>query len=1028
MKDKRLGEKIENTGISQNEWESFFNGMPQSVIILDPKRVIIAANKATLKATGKTEEDVLGRKCFELFHGTDHSPNGCPLETIINTGQAGTIVTEMETVQGTFLVSCTPLYDESMQLQRIIHIATDITQMKKAEKALQDSEMKYRSIFENAVEGIFQSTPEGRFKSVNPAMARMCGFASPEEMISSVTDIRNQHYVTPEERDEYRRILDTYGFVENFEHQIYRKDGTKIWVSTNSRAVKDKNGNIKFYEGTHENITKRKAIEEELKKSEAMLKVILRAAMVGVGLLVDRVFVWVNDYITTITGYTNDELIGKSARIFYENDEEFTRVNKEKYAEIRKTGIGSIETRWKRKNGEIVDIFLSSVAIDPQDLSAGVVFTALDITSEKRAKTALITSEERFRMLADLLPQTIFETDIKGNLTYANRHSFIQFGYTEEDLKNGINVFSMIEPKEHIRAMHNIEEVMKGRPLSGNEYMALRKDGTTFPIYVYSNPIINHGQVIGIRGIAFDISERKVAEEALSASEAKYRAIFENTGTATLIVEDDSTISLVNTEFERLSGYPKAEIEGKKSWMEFVHSDDIERMKKYHALRRVNPDAVPNKYEFLFVDRKGDIRNVFITSIMIPGTEQQVTSLIDITERKRNEEARKRLELQLLQSQKMEALGQLAGGIAHDFNNILTTIIGYSDLALLKINDAQTLKHYIDYILTAARRAVNLTGGLLAFSRRQAMELRPHNVNDIIYTMKGMLERLLTEDIVLMTEISDIDLVVMADEAQLSQVLINLATNARDSMPSGGKIFIKTSKFVMDDGFVERNAFGNKGDYALVSFSDTGTGIEKDAINKVFEPFFTTKEVGKGTGLGLAIVYGIVEQHKGYINVFSEQGKGTTFNIYVPLVGIETKTVSGTEEIIMGGNETILIAEDNEEVRTLTKTILEDKGYKVLDAVDGADAIEVFEHNKDRIDLVVLDVVMPNKNGQEANETIQKIKPGVPVLFTSGYTADIVLGKGVNDSAINYISKPLLPNELLRKVRSIIDKAKPTLY
>ena len=202
--------------------------------------------------------------------------------------------------------------------------------------------------------------------------------------------------------------MDTYGFVEKFEHQIYRKDGTKIWISTNSQAVKDGNGNIGFYEGTNENITARKTFEEELKKSEAMLQGILRASAVGIGLLANRTFVWVNDYVTTITGYTKDELIGKSARIFYENDDEFTRVGTEKYAEIRETGKGSIETRWKKKSGEIIDIFLSSVAVDAKNMSSGVVFTALDITSEKRAKAALITSEERFRMLAELLPQTIF--------------------------------------------------------------------------------------------------------------------------------------------------------------------------------------------------------------------------------------------------------------------------------------------------------------------------------------------------------------------------------------------------------------------------------------------------------------------------------------------------------------------------------------------------------------------------------------------------------------------------------------------
>lgn len=1027
MNEKNNKEKKGKDSIKLNEWKAFFNGMIQPAIILDPKRGIIAANKAILNATGLDERDVLGRKCFELFHGAGHPPNGCPLEKIISAGEAGTVEMEMETIHGTFLVSCTPAYDESMRLNRIIHILTDITEIKKAEKALKeseeryriaiegsnecvaivkegkyiylnkkfletfelndssellnkpfgsfihpddrermleynrarnrgeyapstyefraiknngdivyfdasinlitykgesaalaflkditerkkaeqalkDSEIKYRSIFENAVEGIFQSTPEGRFNSVNPAMARMCGFESPEEMILSVTDIKNQHYVKPEERDEYRRIMDANGVVENFEHQIYRKDGAKIWVSTNSRAVKDEDGNVLFYEGTHENITKRKNIEDALKKNEAMLQSILRASAVGIGLLIDRVFVWVNDYVTFITGYTKDDLLGKSARIFYENDEEFLRVGTEKYAEIREKGKGSVETRWKRKDGQIVDIFLSSVPIDSQDLSAGVVFTALDITSEKRAKTALKASEEKFRMIAELLPQTIFETDITGNLTYANRHSFEQFGYTGEDIAKGISVFDMIAPEERLKAVHNIEMTLKSENKAGREYLAVRKDGATFPIYVYSTPIIKDGRPAGLRGIAVDISERKKAEEA-----------------------------------------------------------------------------------------------------------------------------RKTLEMQLMQSQKMEAVGKLAGGIAHDFNNILTTIIGYSELALMKMQSDNPVKGYIKNILSSSQRAANLTRGLLAFSRKQVMELKPLNINDIIHAAKIILERLLTEDITLKIELADENLVVMADEAQLTQVLMNLATNAKDAMPDGGDIYINIRRFVMDEGFVDRNAFGDKGDYALISFSDTGNGIEKDIIDKIYEPFFTTKEVGKGTGLGLAIVYGVVKQHKGYINVYSEKGKGTNFNIYIPLVRMKPEIHSVNNEDVTGGNETILIAEDNHEVRQLTKTILESKGYKVIEAIDGVDAIKRFEQNKGEIDMVILDVVMPNKNGQEANEAIQKIKPGVPVIFVSGYTADIVLGKGVNGSAINYISKPLIPDDLLRKVRAVIDKTKTPL-
>ncbi|MCX5816180.1 MAG: PAS domain S-box protein [Proteobacteria bacterium] len=1273
MRGKKPKEQKENNQFMQKEWGIFFNGMVQPAIILDPQHGIIAANKASLDAIGKTEEEILGTRCFELFHGTDRPPEGCPFEKIISTGHAETIEMEMETLHGTFLVSCTPVYDNSGRLQRIIHVATDITERKKAERALQeseeryrvaiensndcvamvkegkyiyvnkifletfelkdgneilnkpfgsfvhpddrermisyntmrnrgepapsryefravrkdggivyfeasiamitykgekvalaylrdvterktaeqalrDSEGKYRSIFENAVEGIFQSTPEGRFVSVNPAMARMCRYSSPEEMIFAIADIGGQHYVRPEEREEYKRLMEGQGVVENFEHEIYRKDGTTLWVSTSSRAIRDEKGRIIRYEGTHEDITSRKTIEEELKKNEAMLQGILRAATIGVGLLINRVFVWVNNYVTAMTGYSKEDLIGKSARILYADNEEFTRVGTEKYAEIRGKGKGSIETRWRKKDGTVIDIFLSSAAIDPSDLSVGVVFTALDITSGKHAEQALRASEERFRELADLLPQTVFETDRQGNFTYVNRHSFDQFGYTEEDVAKGMNAVGMVVPEERLRAMQDIGIIMKGEMVTGKEYTGLRKNGETFSMYVYSAPIVKEGQPTGLRGIAVDITERKtaeealkeseeryrtamensndgiaivkgdthlyvnkrfvqifgydrpediigkpveivvhpddvsmvtemsrnrikgeevpsnygfkgikktgeivyievsattmmyrgetvniiflrditrrkVAEEALIVSEARYRVIFENTGTATMIVEDDTTISLVNTEFERLWGYSKAEIEGKKSWMEFAHRDDLERMKEYHRLRRIEPDAAPRSYEFLFVNRKSDVRNVFITSAMIPETKRHVASLIDITERKHAEDAKIRLEMQLLQAQKMEAIGQLAGGIAHDFNNILTTIIGYSDLLRIKMDVGDPTRIYVEQILASAQKAAQLTHSLLAFSRKQVIELKPHNVNDIIHAVQKILARLLTEDIELKTDLADADLMVLVDETQLDQVLMNLATNARDSMPDGGRLYIKSRQFVMDDGFVKRNAFGKEGTYALISVSDTGIGIDKGMIDKIFEPFFTTKEVGKGTGLGLAIVYGIIKQHNGHINVYSEPGKGTTFNIYIPLVRIKSERPAVmVKEDIKGGNETILLAEDNADVRILTKMVLESKGYTVIEAIDGEAAINTFEENKDRIGMVILDVVMPKKNGKEVNEAIQKIKLGTHVLFISGYTADIVFDKGVKNIGINYISKPLLPDELLKKVRAVIDK------
>jgi PAS domain S-box-containing protein len=480
----------------------------------------------------------------------------------------------------------------------------------------------------------------------------------------------------------------------------------------------------------------------------------------------------------------------------------------------------------------------------------------------------------------------------------------------------------------------------------------------------------------------------------------------------------------VNKRFAWIFGYDSPEdIIGKPVGI-VVHPDDVSMVTEM-SRNRIKGEEVPSNYGFKGIKKNGEIVYIEVSAavMMYRGETVNIVFLRDITRRKHAENAKIELEIQLLQAQKMEAVGQLAGGVAHDFNNILTTIIGYSDLMRMRMDENDPLRIYVEQILASAQKAAQLTHSLLAFSRKQVIELKPHNVNDIIHAVQKILARLLTEDIELKTDLADADLMVLVDETQIDQVLMNLATNARDSMPDGGRLYIETRQFLMDDGFVKRNAFGKEGSYALISVSDTGIGIVKGMVDKIFEPFFTTKEVGKGTGLGLAIVYGIIKQHNGHINVYSEPGKGTTFNIYIPLVRIKSERPAAVvKEDIKGGNETILLAEDNAEVRMLTKIVLESKGYTVIEAIDGEAAIKIFEENKDGIGMVILDVVMPKKNGKEVNEAIQKIKPGIHVLFISGYTADIVFDKGVKDIGINYISKPLLPDELLKKVRAVIDK------
>lgn len=395
----------------------------------------------------------------------------------------------------------------------------------------------------------------------------------------------------------------------------------------------------------------------------------------------------------------------------------------------------------------------------------------------------------------------------------------------------------------------------------------------------------------------------------------------------------------------------------------------------------------------------------------------------DLTRHKEAEEEKKRLESQLYHAQKMEAVGLLAGGVAHDFNNIITAITGYAHLLCMKMETDNPFRHYAEQITASSERAANLTQGLLAFSRKQVINPQPVNVNDIIKRVEKLLCRLIGEDIALISEATGEDLYVMADKGQLEQVLINLATNARDAMPDGGELRISTWAEHMDEQFIGIHGFGTPGDYVCISVCDTGIGMDDLTREKIFEPFFTTKEVGKGTGLGLAIVYGIVSQQNGHIMVSSGPGEGTSFRIFLPSTDERVEARGVDEQVLPAlGSETLLIAEDDDDVRRFDAAILEQFGYRVFTAVDGADAMKKFLEYKDQIDLAVLDVVMPGKNGKEVHDLIQHIRPGARVIFTSGYTADIINRKGIVEGEFDFLEKPHSPLELLKKVREVLDR------
>jgi polar amino acid transport system substrate-binding protein len=384
------------------------------------------------------------------------------------------------------------------------------------------------------------------------------------------------------------------------------------------------------------------------------------------------------------------------------------------------------------------------------------------------------------------------------------------------------------------------------------------------------------------------------------------------------------------------------------------------------------------------------------------------------------------LEEQLRQSQKMEAVGQLAGGVAHDFNNILQVISGHASVLSLDEQLDEQQREDVGSILSASEKAAQLTKGLLAFSRRQVMTFAPVDLNEIIESVKKFLDRIIGEDVQLATRLSPGRLTVYGDRGQIEQVLINLVTNARDAMPKGGHLTIETGCQVMGHAGDPASGQAEPGRHAVVTVSDTGGGMDPETRKRIFEPFFTTKGVGRGTGLGMAIVYGIVKQHQGTIDVQSEPGRGATFNVSFPVYEKEPLQPLEAEPALAspgGGTETILLGEDDADVRGFVVSLLRRFGYTVIQAVDGQAVVEKFAANMDAISMVLLDVIMPKKNGKEAYEEISRLKPGVKVLYASGYTADFIQSRGVSEQGIELIMKPVLPMVLLRKIREVLDRA-----
>ena len=635
--------------------------------------------------------------------------------------------------------------------------------------------------------------------------------------------------------------------------------------------------------------------------------------------------------------------------------------------------------------------------------------------AQRRAEEALRASEEKYRNIFENVSDFIYIHDLEGLFKETNLPFIEEMGYIEDDFVN-INVKDLIPE----RYKHQFEDYLKEVIEKGKSEGLMRimtKDGDERIVEYKNSLVYDKTGPIGVRGSARDVTERKQAEEELLKSEQRYRTLFEDSIDAVYITTRDGKFIDANQSGLDLFGYSREEMASVNALQLYVHPSDAGKFEK-----EIGEKGFLRDYEITFRKKDGTEMDCLLNTTLRRANDGSILAyqgiIRDITEQKK-------LEAQFRQAQKMEAIGILAGGVAHDFNNILTTIIGNASLALMKVSKDDPLREEIEEIREAGERAASLTRQLLAFSRKQIIRPEILDLNELLTDIEKMLGRLIGEDIELLTIPGPELWQVEADPGQIEQVIMNIAINARDAMPKGGKLTVETANVDVDGSYFRKHGIKEKqpGTYIMLAVSDTGIGMDKETQEHIFEPFFTTKEIGKGTGLGLSTVYGIVKQNNGFIWVYSEPGQGSIFKIYLPKAKGDVASEKKEQHpvIELGGSETVLIVEDDDSLRKLARTVLKQRGYKVLEAENGEDALRVSEAHDGSIDLLIADVVMPKMGGKETAERLQPLYPQMKVIYMSGYTDNAILHHGVLAPGLNFFEKPFTPEGLARKVREILD-------
>jgi PAS domain S-box-containing protein len=858
-------------------------------------------------------------------------------------------------------------------------------------------------------DAIIGTTVEGTVTAWNPAAERLFGYAAQEAM--------GRHFsflVPPELREASTPLLEavTAGDSIEVESQVLTRHGRRVDVMVAVSPIRDAEGVFIGFSGILRDITERKRAEEALRASEDRYRRIVETAQEGIWMAdASDAIAFVNSRGAQMMGYEPEELIGRPVLSLFPPE---NRPDEEKRRARRREGHSEqYETRTLRKDGSDMWALVHANALHDDD---GRYVGALAMVSDISARREW---EEETRRLADIVESSddaILSSSPDGSITSWNRGAERLYGYSpEESVGRSI---SLIVPDDRLGEEERIlGEVREGHLIHNYETERQRADGSLVHVSLAVSPIFDReGRVVGASTIARDMTERRRAEEALQESEERYRRIVETANEGVLTMDVRDRITFANRKMLELFAYEADELLGRSPRELLAHADD------YLALAAPQQEAADPK-EVELVRRDGSRLWAFVTTSRLTDGEGNAVGALamisDVTERVRAEQEAERLEAQLHQAQRLESVGQLAGGIAHDFNNLLAVIINYAEFALSEVADSPVREDVLE-IRRAAEQAAALTQQLLVFSRREMVQPEVLSLNGVVNDMERMLRRTIGEHIELVVRREELLQTVRADRSQIEQVVMNLAFNARDAMPDGGRLTISTCNVTLDAETARLYGELDPADYVCLTVEDTGTGMTANVLRRAFDPFFTTKPPGSGTGLGLATTYGIVHGTGGSVYLDSEPGEGTSVRVYLPAVeeAVEPKVDGAPEVPRRGRGEAVLLVEDEEAVRQLAARILVENGYVVIPAAGPEEALELARDAARQIDLLLTDIVMPGMSGPQLAERVHEIRAGLPIMFMSGYTDR----RDALPEDTVFVGKPFDAATLLREVRGALVK------